>query len=636
MIRGTSTINAAKAVCLLAVAVIAFGSISALTPSQAHAAGTCPCFTTKTLIERCKYQEPDALKKSDRYLTFSCRPPAAATLIQRYVTGIYAEGNGKPLDWVCESILIPDDGSKWTRKSTHISADDEKACRGHIQDALKKLTLKDNKAKPSATVDSDQSTPTLSATDTYQAYVKAAASKTTTAEELISYQAASVRATSPSSSPGEQKMGMEMTRGLFGGSYGLEILSEETNDKEAIVKAAICLPGGDRMQLEAKMVPEGGHWKLLKGKFSNRMVPSLDDPDVKLPEKCLDCDTLAADPNDPQKAAGWEGISFDALHPKEAIPACRKAVASQPGVDRFAFQLGRALDRDESFKEAAKWYRQAAEKGYSGAMVGLGILYAEGAGVAKDAKAALRWYRKAVEKGNADAMLQLGKMYENGQGVSENQKEALAWFRKAAEKGHSGAMFDLGFKLAEGAGVKRDVEEGVQWYQKAAEKGVAEAMLLLGEIYEEGKKGIAANPDEAVRWYEEAVDKGSGDGMFRLGLMFLDGKGVDSNPEEAIYLFRQAAKKRHGDAMFFVGWMYAGGQGVSQDWKVAADWVFKALAEGSNEAFQEMTNNAKRWDKSFRSELRRLMKEAGVYSGTVDGRDFGPATIKAIKTLLKG
>lgn len=626
----------AQTASVLAVTTFAIGSTSALMASQVQAAGTCPCFTTKTLIERCKYQEPDALKTSDRYLTLSCRPPAAATLIQRYVTGIYAEGNGKPVDWVCESILIPDDGSKWTRKSTHISGDDEKACRGHIQDALKKLTLKDNRAKPSATVGANQAAPTQSATDTYRAYVKAAASKTTTTEALISYQAASVRATSPSSSPGEQKMGMRMTRGLFDGSYGLEILSEDSNAKEATVKAAICLPGGDRMQLEARMVPEGGHWKLLKGKFSNRMVPSLDDPNVKLPEKCLDCDTLAADPNDPQKAAGWDGIAFDSLRPKQAIQACRKAVASQPSIDRFAFQLGRALDRNESFKEAAKWYRQAAEKGYTGAMVGLGILYAEGTGVAEDAKEALRWYRKAVEKGNADAMLELGKMYENGQGVSENQKEALAWFRKAAEKGHGGAMYELGMRLAEGEGVKSDVEEGVQWYQKAAEKGVADAMLLLGEIYEEGRKGIAANPDEAVRWYEEAVNKGNSDGMFRLGLMFLDGKGVDSNPEEAVYLFRQAAKKRHGDAMFFVGWMHADGQGVSQDWKAAADWVFKALAEGSNEALQEMTTNAQRWDKSFRSELRRLMKEAGVYSGTVDGRDFGPATIKAIKKLLKG
>lgn len=626
----------AQTVSLLVVTTFAIGSTSALTPSQVRAAGTCPCFTTKTVIERCKYQEPDALKTSDRFLTLSCRPPAAATLIQRYISGIYAVGNGKPVDWVCESILIPDDGSKWTRKSTHISADDEKVCRGHIQDALKKLTLKDNRAKPAATVGANQSAPTVSATDTYRAYVKAAASKTTTTEALISYQAASVRATSPSSSPGEQKMGMRMTRSLFDGSYGLEILSEETNAKEATVKAAICVPGGDRMQLEAKMVPEGGHWKILKGKFSNRMVPSLDNPDVKLPEKCLDCDTLAADPNDPQKAAGWDGIAFDALRPKEAIQACRKAVVSQPSIDRFAFQLGRALDRGESFEEAAKWYRQAAEKGYSGAMVGLGILYAEGTGVDEDAKEALRWYRKAVEKGNTDAMLQLGKMYEDGLGVSESQKEALAWFKKAAEKGHSGAMYDLGFKLAEGEGVKSDPAGAVEWYRKAAEKGVADAMVMLGEIYEGGRKGIAANPDEAIRWYQEAADKGISDGMARLGSMYFEGKGVGRNPEEAVYWYRQAAKKRHGDAMFFLGWMYADGQGVSQDWKVAADWVFNALAEGSNEALVEMTTNAKAWDKSFRNELRRLMKEAGVYSGTVDGRDFGPGTISAIKTLLKG
>lgn len=636
MTFGTSIMTVFKTTFLVAITVFAMGSTSTLMPTQVRAAGTCPCFSAKTVIERCKFQEPDALKTSDRFLTLSCRPPAASAVIQRYVSGYWAVNNGKPVDWICESILIPDDGSKWTRESTHISADDEKACRGHIQEAVKTLALKDNRAKPSATVDSNTSAPARSATDTYLAYVKAAASKTTKAEELIAYHAASERATSPSSSPGEQKVAIEMTRGLYGESYGLEILSEKTIAKKSTVKAAICMPGGDRMLVEVKMIPEGGRWKILKGNWSNRMVPSPDNPDVKLPEKCLDCDTLAADPDDPQKAAGWDGIAFDALRPKEAIQACRKAVASQPSVDRFAFQLGRALDRDESFKEAAKWYRQAAEKGYSGAMVGLGILYADGAGVDEDTQEALRWYRKAVEMGNADAMVQLGKMYDEGQGVGENRKEAVGWYRKAAEKGHSGAMYDLGYKYAEGEGVKIDLGEAVRWYQKAAEKGLTEAMVMLGEIYDEGKKGIAKDPGEAVRWYQEAAEKGSSDGMVRLGGMYFEGKGVGRNPEEAVYWYRQGAEKGHDEAMFLLGWMYADGQGVSQDWKMAAKWIFHALSEGNNEAFQEMTTNAKQWDKSFRSELRRLMKEAGVYSGTVDGRDFGPGTISAIKTLLKG
>lgn len=617
-------------VSLAAATALGIATASAITPKAAIGAEECSCFTAQSIVERCKFQEPDALLKTDRYLNLSCRPPAAPGAVERYITGIYATGNGKPIDWVCETVLIPDDGSKWTRKSTKISAGAEKACRGHIRKALKTLVLKDDKQK-SATPSSSPA-PSKSASDTYLAYAKASQSKATTVDAILAYHSAEQRQTTPSKSPGEQKLGIAMARGIYDGSYDLKVLSEKKTDKEAKVNVALCIPGGDRMQAEVRMVPEDGQWKLAKERWTNTLVPDPDDPNRKIPEKCRDCDTLAADPNDPQKARGWKGVAFDDIGAKEAISACRKAVAAHPNRLRFSFQLARALSKDEAYEEAAALFRKAAEKGYTSAMVGLGDLYAYGDGVDEDPKQAVEWFRKAIAIGNTDAMVALASLYSEGQGVKEDLKEAARLYRMAADKGNSDAMQDLADMYAEGAGVAKDIKQAVSWYEKAANAGVTDAMVTLGDIYADGKD-LPKNMDEAYGWYERAAQESSGDGMVRLGDMYFQGVGVDKNADEAVYWYREAVRENNDEGMLALGWMYADGEGVKQDPKRAAELIFKSLELGNPDALKEMTENAKEWGKTFRQEFRRILKEADVYKGKIDGRDFGPETVRAIKAL---
>ncbi len=59
-------------------------------------------------------------------------------------------------------------------------------------------------------------------------------------------------------------------------------------------------------------------------------------------------------------------------------------------------------------------------------------MYSKGRGVAQDYKEAANWYRKAAEQGIAIAQLNLGVMYEHGQGVTQDQKIAHMWFNIAA------------------------------------------------------------------------------------------------------------------------------------------------------------------------------------------------------------
>ena len=64
----------------------------------------------------------------------------------------------------------------------------------------------------------------------------------------------------------------------------------------------------------------------------------------------------------------------------------------------------------KSKKEAAKWFRLAAEQGYSYAQYGLGGLYQYGEGVPKDLKEAAKWYKLAADQGVEDAIKALGKL----------------------------------------------------------------------------------------------------------------------------------------------------------------------------------------------------------------------------------
>src|SRR5262249_13978000 len=84
----------------------------------------------------------------------------------------------------------------------------------------------------------------------------------------------------------------------------------------------------------------------------------------------------------------------------------------------------------------AGWYRRAAEAGDKNAMTNLGLMYADGRGVAKDEEEAVRWYRRAAEAGNAAAMHNLGFMYRNGRGVSRDMQNAAVWVFKALRAGN--------------------------------------------------------------------------------------------------------------------------------------------------------------------------------------------------------
>jgi TPR repeat protein len=96
------------------------------------------------------------------------------------------------------------------------------------------------------------------------------------------------------------------------------------------------------------------------------------------------------------------------------------------------YAAGKGVTRD--LKQAAEWYRRAANKGYVAGEMHLAALYRDGGGktFARDMAQAAEWYRKAAEQGDVTAQGILGTLYSMGQGVPLSYPDAYYWLDLAA------------------------------------------------------------------------------------------------------------------------------------------------------------------------------------------------------------
>ena len=126
-----------------------------------------------------------------------------------------------------------------------------------------------------------------------------------------------------------------------------------------------------------------------------------------------------------------------------------------------------------------------------------------GEGADQDRKEAAKWYRKAAEQGMVEAQIALGELYCRGEGAEQNIEEGIKWLRIAAEQGDVWAQYILGSKC-EKFGTE---EEAAKWYRKAAEQGLVNAQYQLGWCYEYGR-GVRKNSKVAIKWYRKAAEQG--------------------------------------------------------------------------------------------------------------------------------
>ncbi|MBL4849533.1 MAG: SEL1-like repeat protein [Planctomycetes bacterium] len=307
-------------------------------------------------------------------------------------------------------------------------------------------------------------------------------------------------------------------------------------------------------------------------------------------------DTQAADTQsaDTLYEAGRAAIKAQRLEEAAALyrRAAERGHTGAMGFLGVMLAQGSGVAKDEA--QAVEWYRRAAEGGNARAMTNLGRMLARGSGVAKDEAQAVEWYRRAAVKGDVDAMTNLGLMLENGRGVARNEAQAVEWHRRAAEKGDARAMTNLGLAIARGSGVAKDEAQAVEWYRRAAVKGDVDGMISLGFMLENGR-GVARNEAQAVEWYRRAAEKGSTTAMTNLGFMLEYGRGVPTNEEQAVEWYRRAAERGDTRAMTNLGVMLENGLGVAKDLEQAVKW-YRGAAQSDEPRVRQ----------AARAELKRL------------------------------
>ncbi len=284
------------------------------------------------------------------------------------------------------------------------------------------------------------------------------------------------------------------------------------------------------------------------------------------------------------------------------------------------YEVGRGVARDEV--AAMAWYRRAArqpgggtavawfhrmvDQGSAEAQTTLGVLYAEGRGVARDEAAAVGWYQRAAVQGSVAAQVALGVMHETGRGVAEDEAAAMGWYRRAAAQGEVAVVWWYRqAAVREQAEARLSVEgrdaddvsvaqaEAVAWFHQAAERGSTDAQMTLGGLYATGD-GVVRDAGEAARWYQQAAEQGQAEAQMTLGGLYAAGNGVAQDVSEAVRWYRRAAEQGLAAAQVTLGEMYATGDGVPRDDAAAVAWYRRAAEQGDAEAVRWIRQTAER------------------------------------------
>jgi hypothetical protein len=129
----------------------------------------------------------------------------------------------------------------------------------------------------------------------------------------------------------------------------------------------------------------------------------------------------------------------------------------------------------EDLREAAKFYRQAAEQNYLPAQVSLGQLMHD----TQEYEEASGWFIMAALQGDAAGAFNLGQMYSAGEGVEKNSEKALYWVKFAANKNHLPAVEVMAMAYKNGdLGLPIDLDQAKNWESRLPALRAAQKKII--------------------------------------------------------------------------------------------------------------------------------------------------------------
>ena len=199
---------------------------------------------------------------------------------------------------------------------------------------------------------------------------------------------------------------------------------------------------------------------------------------------------------------------------------------------------------------ACELFEQASRERLPRAWWRLAQCHERGWGRSADKRQAADWYRRAAEAGFAYAQTAYGLALQRGDGVERDPVTGAGWFGRAALAGDSNAALALARAYEAGVGVERDTVRAAQWMQHAADRRNPAAQLGLAQWYLSGQL-VERSPLYAYAWAQVAAES-----ALRVG----DAALADALSQRAAAVRRQAAGQLTGDQLI-------DGQRMGREWR---------------------------------------------------------------------
>lgn len=167
------------------------------------------------------------------------------------------------------------------------------------------------------------------------------------------------------------------------------------------------------------------------------------------------------------------------------------------------YELG-MNNRYVSLTKAYAFYKAAADKGYTKAIIKMGEIYISKFYPFNDKVKSDKYYSKAIRiykkniKSDGNACYELGNMYHNGYGIEKNLEQAKYYYKSGALLGDINAAWKIGLIYKD----EMEYADAFKFLLKSADGGQGMAMYELAKLYENGL-GTSYNKDKAIEWYQK-------------------------------------------------------------------------------------------------------------------------------------
>jgi TPR repeat protein len=253
----------------------------------------------------------------------------------------------------------------------------------------------------------------------------------------------------------------------------------------------------------------------------------------------------------------------------------------------YAYENG--LGVEQSYGEAATWYRKSVDAGNESGINNLARLQRAGLGMPKDAAQARALFEKASARGASDATCNLAGMLVAGEGGALDMQRGYALMQQAADKGDASCALNLGIGYRYGdVGIDPDMDKARHYLQVAEEQHLDEATAQLTEMtmfeHEDDEQEVRAGFAVLTR----LADAGGTRAKFLLGEACLLGRPWPRDPACARQRFREAGEQGFRAGASNLGLLLEAGIGGPVDLEGAEVWFRKAIDLGVGDSRYEL------------------------------------------------